>query len=71
MLLDLSVSSYHYCIVTECYVSTRIQMKTHKDCTAMRLENEVVISPVKLLELKFLLVIMKEGRGVDIFLKII
>ena len=38
-------------------------MKTHKDCSSFRLANEVEITPVKLLELKFLLVIMKEGRG--------
>jgi hypothetical protein len=43
-----------------------IKFKTHKACSAFRLENEVAITPVKLLELKFLLVIMKEGRAVAI-----
>ena len=45
-------------------------MKTHKDCSSFRLANEVEITPVKLLELKFLLVIMKEGRAIAIIWKI-
>lgn len=45
-----------------CQISIIIQIKTHKDCKALRLENEVAISPANLLELKFLLIIMKEGK---------
>ena len=66
VLLDQPMSSYHYCIVSECYISITIKIKTHKDFSSFRLENEVEIIPVKLLELKFLLVIMKEGRAVAI-----
>ena len=47
------------------------KIKTHKDCSAFKLENEVAITPVKLLELKFLFVIMKEGKAVTKIWKII
>jgi hypothetical protein len=41
---------------------------THKDCSALRLENEVAISPANLLELRFLFIIMKEEKVIAIVL---